>query len=160
MTCVFPSERRAVTSSEASAPLPSVGFSVACSGGKLTAQAPLHVLVVLVSFLNMKRVRPRELTRILPSPTFATPTVAGAPLAVVGDVGWPLALLLPPHPASEIAVRGSAARVARTAIGRLRVMLAPFVMGRRGVPPVCPKVRTNGRGKAVCCLHRQRPSSV
>src|SRR6478672_4493931 len=152
MTCVFPSERRAVTTSEALAPLPSVGFPVACSGGQLTAQAPRHVLVVLVSFLNKYRVRPRELTRTLPSPTFATPTVAGAPLAVVGDVGWPLALLLPPHPASEITVRGSAARVARTAIGRLRVMLAPFVMGRRGVPPVCPKFEqmVEGRGSAVC----------
>src|SRR5256714_6031949 len=111
---------------------------------------------------NRRRVRLCELTRTLPRLTFATPTVAGAPLAVFGDAGGALALLPPPpQPASATTVRGSVARVARKVIGLLRVMLAPFVLGRAiSRSSWLTSASAHGRGRAVRCLHRQRPSSL
>jgi hypothetical protein len=44
--------RVVVPTSELSAPLPSVGFPLARSGGQFTAHAPEHALVVPESFWN------------------------------------------------------------------------------------------------------------
>src|SRR4051794_20609997 len=48
----LPSERGLVLTSEALAPLPTVGLPLARRGGQALAQAPVHALLVPESFLN------------------------------------------------------------------------------------------------------------
>jgi hypothetical protein len=96
VTSGIPSERGVVPTSEAFAPLPTVGLPFARSGGQAAAQAPVHSLFVPESFRNRYSVRPCELTRMSPRLSFATPIVAALPFDVVGVVE----LLLPPQPAT------------------------------------------------------------
>src|SRR5512132_3387162 len=59
--------------------------------------------------------------------SFAVPTVAGCPLAVVGGAGAAVAPLPPPpQPTVASALRATAAPPARKVIGLLLAMVAPF----------------------------------
>src|SRR3954464_15598764 len=108
-----------VPSNEAFTPLPATGLPLVRSGGQAVAQAPVHALVVPVSFLNRYRVRPCESTRIFPRPLFATSTVAEPCALGAADA---LELLLP-QPATASATSGSAAAAQRSLIGLVRVIL-------------------------------------
>jgi hypothetical protein len=79
----------------------------------------------------------------LPRVSFATPTVADCPFAVVGGVAEPLALLPPllPQPATANAASTSAVAPARKPMDRVRVMLAPFVeCVRRATQRACGRI--------------------
>src|SRR4051812_43729561 len=109
---------------EAFAPPPTVGLPVARSGGQSTAHPPVQVLFMPASRWNRYSVRPCESTRILPSFSLATPTVAGRPFAVFGGAEEPFELL--PHAATATAT-STAVAPARKVMDLVRVMLAPFV---------------------------------
>jgi hypothetical protein len=127
VTCSVPFERLAVPIKEAFRPLRTVGFPWASSGGHAAAHAPLHALFVPESASNRHTVRLVELTRIDPSPVFARLTVAGVAWVVFGGVAAVAALPppLPPQAATAKAMSGTAAALARDAIGLVRVMLTP-----------------------------------
>src|ERR1700735_1385638 len=127
MTCCLPPERVLVPSFEAVSPAPAVGLPVARSGGHAAAHPPVHALLVPTSALNRYRVRPVELTRIDPRLLFPTPTVADAPLEVVGVAA--VAAPPPPHAATARVTSGISAALARKVIGLPCVMVAPSVGG-------------------------------
>jgi hypothetical protein len=70
--------------------------------------------------LNRYTVRPLELTRIDPRLLFETPTVAEPPLEAFGDAA--VAAPPPPQAATDRAMSGITAAVARKLRGLLRVM--------------------------------------
>jgi hypothetical protein len=100
------------------------GVAPVRSDGHAIAHAPEHALLVPESRLNRYSVRPVESTRIRPRRLFATRTVAVL-VGVVFDAGGTAAVAPPPPPpqaATARAVSGITAALARTVIGRLRVM--------------------------------------
>src|SRR5439155_4582001 len=94
---------------EALVPDATTGLRLSRSGGHEEAQAPVHALRVPESFWKRYSVLPWLSTKILPRlPLFATPTVAGVPLGVVGGVFDAVAaLLLLPHAARLSAASGT-----------------------------------------------------
>src|SRR4051794_25651149 len=126
MICARPSDRALVMVIAGFAPVPTVGFPVARSGGQSTAQLPLHALLAPESRRNRYSVRPCESTRTCPRLLFATPSVAVRPSAVFGSSDDVLVLPPPPpQPAIASAVTSPAAGP-RTAMYLLRAMLAAF----------------------------------
>src|SRR4051794_35373123 len=99
-----------------------VGLPVAFSGGQLTAQAPVHSLIVPESRVNRYRVRPCESTRIFPRLWLDPPPVAAAPPAFFGGRDGAFELPPPPQPATASAARTSNAAPAGKAINLLYLM--------------------------------------
>jgi hypothetical protein len=77
VTCVVPSLREVVPSSDADAPLAAFGEPVVVRGGQACAHAPEQVDCVLVSASKRYRVFPFAPTRIWPRLLLATEMVAG-----------------------------------------------------------------------------------
>jgi hypothetical protein len=86
VTCTVPSLRVVVPSFELATPSAACGAPCVVSGGQALAQAPMQVLLELLSACHRYRLRPFPSTRTKPSFDLTRPTVALAELAVVTGV--------------------------------------------------------------------------